>query len=134
MTDPNVPDVPPAVPPVPPAAPPAPPYAPPPAAPYGSGPAKPSTVLSLLSLIAGILGVLLICCCGGWLPGIAAIVLGHLGKNKENAQGMALAGLIMGYAAVAFSLIFAVLVFFFPAVLASMFPWADFYSSYNFNY
>lgn len=107
--------VPPAVPPV--AAPPpatAPP-APPPyqtGAPYLAGPQKPVTTLSLLSMIFGIAGVVLSCCYGaGFLFAVAGIVLGHLGRKREPAQGMALTGLITGYVAVGLSLITWVLIF-----------------------
>lgn len=63
-------------------------------------------------MIGGIIGVLLSCCYGaGFLLGVAAIVLGHLGRKRENAQGMALSGLITGYTSVALSLVMWVLLF-----------------------
>ena len=75
-----------------------------PSQPYQTPPAKPNSNMALASLILGILG---------WtvLPGlasIAAIVTGHMAKKeiKESTgqlggDGMAVAGLIMGYANVA---------------------------------
>lgn len=72
--------------------------------PYQTPPAKPNSNMALASLVLGILG---------WtvLPGlasIAAIVTGHMAKKeiKESmgqlgGDGMAIAGLIMGYASVA---------------------------------
>ncbi|MGB7874398.1 MAG: DUF4190 domain-containing protein [Anaerolineales bacterium] len=72
--------------------------------PYQTPPAKPNSNMALASLILGILG---------WtvLPGlasIAAIVTGHMAKKeiKESmgqlsGDGMAVAGLVMGYASVA---------------------------------
>ncbi len=64
-------------------------------------------------MIGGIVGLVLSCCYGvGFLFGVAAIVLGHLGRKREPAQGMALAGLITGYASVALSLIMWVFIFF----------------------
>ena len=75
-----------------------------PSQPYQTPPAKPNSNMALASLILGILG---------WtvLPGlasIAAIVTGHMAKKeiKESmgqlgGDGMAVAGLIMGYASVA---------------------------------
>ena len=86
--------------------------------PYGAGavgaPAK-SPVLSIISLIAGIVGLL-----GAWivvLPIIgsilglfipaAAVVLGVLGKNREPqaARGMWLTGIILGIVALAIAII-----------------------------
>lgn len=72
--------------------------------PYQSPPVKPTSNMALASLILGILGWTI-------LPGlasIAAIVTGHMAKKeiKESTgqlggDGMAIAGLIMGYASVA---------------------------------
>lgn len=71
---------------------------------YQTPPTKPNSNMALASLILGILG---------WtvLPGlasIAAIVTGHMAKKeiKESmgqlgGDGMAVAGLVMGYASVA---------------------------------
>ena len=58
-----------------------------------AAPARPpSTGLSMASLICGILGVL---CCGCFPAGIAAIVLGFMGKDR-GGRGMAVAGIILG--------------------------------------
>ena len=60
------------------------------------------------SLVLGILSLL----CFGFLAGIPAIILGHISRSnikKSNGRvgggGMALAGLIMGYVSIAFSLL-----------------------------
>lgn len=119
MTDSNVPNQPP----VPPA---------PPAAPYAAAVAKPSTVLSLLSMIGGILGLLLSCCFGaGILFAVAGIILGHLGKKKENARGMAMTGLITGYIGAALSVVTWIILALAPAML-SFIPGVTMYS--NFGY
>lgn len=61
------------------------------------GPRGPeSTGLSMASLICGILGVL---CCGCFPFGIAAIVLGFLGKDK-GGRGLAIAGIVLGAIAI----------------------------------
>jgi hypothetical protein len=75
-----------------------------PGQPYQTPPVKPNSNMALASLILGILGWTL-------LPGlasIAAIVTGHMAKKeiKESmgqlgGDGMAIAGLVMGYASVA---------------------------------
>ncbi len=92
---------------------------PPPAAPeptpYAAAPvAKPAPILSIISLVAGIVSFL-----GGlivfipivgsilhlFLPA-AAIVLGFLGKKKEPAaKGMWLTGIILGFIGIAVALI-----------------------------
>jgi hypothetical protein len=69
--------------------------APPP--PYGQTPpsysqAQPNNTLGLISMILGIASIPLACCLGaGTLFGIAAIVLGYMGKQKA-AQGLATNG------------------------------------------
>lgn len=104
----------------PPPAPPANPYASPaaPAAapnPYAAAPGAKTPILSIFSLIAGILGVL-----GGaivfipiigsifqlFLPA-AAVVLGFLGKKKEPqaSKGLWLTGIILGFIGLAIALI-----------------------------
>jgi type IV pilus assembly protein PilA len=57
------------------------------------------------SMVLGILSLLL--CFAGWLAGIPAIILGHISRSKIRksmgrlkGDGMALAGLIMGYISV----------------------------------
>jgi hypothetical protein len=82
---------------------------PPPSTPYASAPAPAkSPILSILSLIFGILGVLLsLFLFGtGFLPGAAAVVLGFLGRRKEpQAKGMWLTGLITGFVAIGIAII-----------------------------
>jgi hypothetical protein len=82
---------------------------PPPSTPYAPAPAPAkSPILSILSLIFGILGVLLsLFLFGtGFLPGAAAVVLGFLGRRKEpQAKGMWLTGLITGFVAVGIAIV-----------------------------
>lgn len=57
-----------------------------------------SPVLSIISMISGIVGLLLAYFAFGLLFAIAAVVLGHLGQRKEKAaKGFWLTGLITGY-------------------------------------
>ena len=72
--------------------------------PYQTPPAKPNSNLALASLILGILGWTV----APGLASIAAIVTGHMGRNEIRdsmgqlgGEGMATAGLVMGYASVA---------------------------------
>lgn len=73
-----------------------------PAAAVPVGPTEPLAVWSLVLSLVGLLGF----CCGGPVLGIAAVICGHLGLSKINAnpnlqgRGLATAGLILGYLAV----------------------------------
>lgn len=75
--------------------------------PYKTPPAKPNSNLALASMILGILGWTLIPTIGS----IAAIITGHMAKNEiKNSMnglggdGMATAGLVLGYANIAIGL------------------------------
>lgn len=84
-------------------------------------PAAPTNSLAIVSLIFGILGWTLL----PFLGSIVAIVCGHLARgeirrspidNRPEGDGMAIAGLVLGYAQIAVSvvvifLVIAVLVF-----------------------
>lgn len=78
------------------------------AQPYGTAPATKSPILSILSLVGGILGIVLNLAFGiGALFGVAAIVLGFIGRTKEpQAKGFWLTGIILGFVSVAIAIIF----------------------------
>ncbi|TIC88603.1 DUF4190 domain-containing protein [Nocardioides sp. GY 10113] len=84
---------------------------------FGGEPAKPS-VMAISSLVTGILSIVCCLCWGlGGLLGIAAVVLGYLGRKEvaesggaKTGGGLALAGLICGAVAIALSILFWVLV------------------------
>jgi uncharacterized membrane protein YidH (DUF202 family) len=73
---------------------------------YGVPPASSTTnTLAIVSLVTSIIGL-----------GIVGIITGHLGlsqikKTGEQGYGLALAGLIIGYLAVAAAVIFVIIVF-----------------------
>lgn len=85
-------------------------------APVGGGPGQPPQQdgLGIASMVCGIIGVLLSCSYGlGLLPGIAAVICGHLSKKRIAESGdpyspttMTTAGLIMGYISVVLSVLF----------------------------
>ncbi|MBN9632521.1 MAG: hypothetical protein J0I18_18255, partial [Actinobacteria bacterium] len=71
-------------------------------------PAAKSPILSILSLIGGIVGIVLTFAWGiGFLFGVAGIVLGFIGRSKEpQAKGFWLTGIILGFVSVAIAIIF----------------------------
>ncbi len=82
---------------------------------HGPGPGAPPQQdgLAIASLVCSIIGVLLSCGYGlGLFPGIAGVICGHMSKKKTNAQGlpngMATAGLITGYIAIAVSILMGI--------------------------
>ena len=77
------------------------------AQPYAQ-PAAKSPILSILSLVGGIVGIVLTFAWGiGFLFGVAAIVLGFIGRNKEpQAKGFWLTGIILGFVSVVIAIIF----------------------------
>jgi hypothetical protein len=75
--------------------------------PYQTPPAKPTSNMALASLVLGILGWTIIPTLGS----IAAIITGHMAKNEIKSSmgalggdGMATAGLVLGYANIAIAL------------------------------
>ena len=75
--------------------------------PYQTPPAKPNSNMALASLILGILGWTLLPTIGS----IGAIITGHMAKNEIRSSmgalggdGMATAGLVLGYANIAIAL------------------------------
>lgn len=83
--------------------------------PPGFGGAQPqgNSVMAIISLVTGILGVL---CCGSWIFAIAAIILGVLARKEiaesggaKSGAGMAMAGLILGAVGIVISLIWTIL-------------------------
>jgi len=71
--------------------------------PYQTPPAKPNSNMAVASLVLGILGWTV----APGLASIAAVITGHLAKNEIresngelSGDGMATAGLIMGYASI----------------------------------
>ena len=89
-------------------------------APY-SAPAAPqkSPILSILSLVGGIVGLVLSFLAGaGFLFAVAGVVLGFIAKNKEpHGKTMGLWGIITGFAGIAISIIALALVFIIPLML-----------------
>ena len=82
-------------------------------------PEKESKVFGIISLVCGILGLLCSCC--GWfgiLLTVAAVVLGIISLKKENAKGMAIAGIVCG----GIGLLIAIIVIVMVGALSSVDP------------
>lgn len=113
------------------------PTAPPAPAPYGYPAATKTPILSILSLVAGILStiglwILFIPFVGTFLGipfPLAALILGYLGKKREPqaAKGLWLAGIIMGYVGLGLAVLALV-----GWILAAVFGAFDSSSSYNY--
>src|SRR5690554_1662936 len=72
----------------------------------GYGQPMPPRGLSIASMVCGIVGLVLSFFLFGFLPALAAVILGHIGMKKEpTAKGFSLTGLITGYAGLALSLL-----------------------------
>lgn len=89
---------------------------------YPVAPARPTSGLAITSLVCGIAGVVLIWAILPILASIAAVITGHMAlrqtKNDPGlaGRGMAIAGLILGYAMIAigaFTLISIIISFLF---------------------
>jgi len=81
---------------------------PPPQSPYGGSPygapAAPNSSKGTWALVCGILGLL---CCG--LLGIPAIILGRQAQAEGHRGGVAKAGEILGYVAIALMVLYGIL-------------------------
>ncbi len=87
--------------------------------PVAAGPAQ---GLSLASMITGIAAVLLSFAGFGFLPAVAAVILGHIAQRRQPyARALWITGLITGYVALGISLITGIvaLVFFIAAFSSS---------------
>jgi hypothetical protein len=100
-------------------------YSPPPATPYvpagGVQPTK-SPVLSILSLVGGIVGVLfsLFFFGLGVIFSIAAVVLGFIGRRKEpGSKGLWLTGIILGFVGIGIAIVVWIFLAFLAVTFAS---------------
>ena len=91
-----------------------------------NAPIKQTNNLAIVSLVSGILGWTLL----PWIGSIAAIVTGHMARAeiRRNAEtqegdGMAIAGLIMGWGMVAISVLAVLAIFLFFGGLALFLAW-----------
>lgn len=76
----------------------------------GYGQPMPPRGLSIASMVCGIVGVVLSFFFIGFLPALAGVILGHIGRKKEpEARGFSLTGIITGYVGITLS-VFATLI------------------------
>ncbi|GAB3610993.1 hypothetical protein GCM10027414_31190 [Humibacter ginsengiterrae] len=99
----------------------APQYGAPQAPQYGqpyAAPVQKSPILSILSLIGGIVGIIGSFFYFGGLFAIAAVILGFIGRSREpQAKGFWLTGIILGFVAIALEIIVIIVL---VAILASV--------------
>jgi hypothetical protein len=88
---------------------------------------KQTNNLAIVSLVSGILGWTLL----PWIGSLVAIVTGHMARaeirrnaDTQEGDGLALAGLVMGWAMVALSVLAVVAIFLFFGGLAIFLAWA----------
>lgn len=87
--------------------------------PYSPVPAEPRG-LSITSMVCGIVGIVMSFFGAGFLPALAAVILGHIAQKKERAgQPFWMTGLITGYIALLISVVVGLL--FFAALLIPLF-------------
>jgi len=86
--------------------------APPPG--YGGAQPQSNSVMAIISLVTGILGVV---CCGSFVFAIAALILGFLARKEINqsgglkkGSGMATAGIVLGAIGLIISVVWIILV------------------------
>lgn len=101
-------------------------------APFTPVPAGPPQGLSIASMVTGISGILLSFVVFGFLPGVAAVVMGHMAQKKQPyARPFWLTGLITGYISAAIGLITGVIVIgFFLVLIAGLGGASSYYDSF----
>ena len=79
-------------------------------------PPRQTSGLAIASLVLGLVSLTGFCCCAGIVPAILAIVFGHVAasqirrsEGRLNGMGMAVAGLVIGYASVALQILVAII-------------------------
>jgi hypothetical protein len=85
-------------------------------------PIKETSVMAIVSLVSGILGWTLL----PWLGSIVAVITGHMARKEirsnletKEGDGLALAGLIMGWSMIILSIVtLIIIILFFGGVLA----------------
>ena len=89
-------------------------------------PARTTSTLAIVSLVSGLLGWSFV----PWLGSLVAVVTGHLARaeikrepERLEGDGMAVAGLVLGYAMLALSLIGLMLVVLFFGGIAVLLGW-----------
>jgi hypothetical protein len=89
-------------------------------------PLKRTSTLAIISLVSGLLGWTLV----PWLGSIAAIITGHMARAEIRREpeavegdGMAVAGLVLGYSMVALSILAVLMIFLFFGGLALFLGW-----------
>ena len=97
--------------------------------------ANPNNGMAIGSLICGIVGILLCCCCGiGAIVGIVGLVLAILSRKPNGGKfsGLAIGGLVCSIVAIVFSS--GYLIYYFAVGGAAMSDWESILNSYGYYY
>jgi hypothetical protein len=91
-----------------------------------NAPIKRTSTLAIISLVSGLLGWTLV----PWLGSLVAIVTGHMARAEirreaetTEGDGLAVAGLVLGWAMVAISVLAVLMIFLFFGGLALFLGW-----------
>jgi hypothetical protein len=91
-----------------------------------NAPLKRTSTLAIISLVSGLLGWTLV----PWLGSIAAIITGHMARAEIRREaetmegdGMAIAGLVLGWSMVVLSVLAVLMIFLFFGGLALFLGW-----------
>jgi hypothetical protein len=91
-----------------------------------NAPLKRTSTLAIISLVSGLLGWTLV----PWLGSLVAIVTGHMARAEirreaetTEGDGLAVAGLVLGWAMVAISVLAVLMIFLFFGGLALFLGW-----------
>ena len=86
----------------------------------------PGDTMAIVSMVLSIIGVT--CCTGSFLLSVLGIIFGFIARSKGTTKdGMALAGIILGFIGLVVGVIFIV-------VMAASGAWEDMFYSYSYNY
>lgn len=99
------------------------PSAPPPSPVYLAAPARPTSSAAIVSLVAGLLSWILL----PWIGSVVAVIAGHMARSeirKSNGtldgDGLALAGMILGYVQIALTVLGIIAIFLFFGGIAAI--------------
>jgi hypothetical protein len=104
---------------------------------YAAYPVPKTNGMAIASMVVSIVGIALLVCYGiGGLPGLVGAILGHVAKRQirdrqESGDGMALAGIIVGWIAFGLAVLFVGVIAALFISIANSTPTTDFDSEFD---